>query len=74
MSIALDLEILLLGICSKNIIKNFTMLFSLAKYWKQPKSPTKGELIKLWYKQTVKSYAATKDDFWRVFNDVKKLI
>lgn len=66
MCITFDLEILLFGICPKDIIKKINT-FLIAQYWKQPISLTKGEIVgKLWYKQTEKYYAATKNDFWRV--------
>ena len=64
-----DLAILLLGMYpkkSKTLIQKaicslmFTVaLFTIAKYWKQPKCPSVNEWIKkLWYIYTVEFYAA----------------
>ena len=35
-------------------------LFTVAKTWKQPKSPSTDEWIKMWYIYTVEYYSATK--------------
>ena len=57
-----------LGICpEKTIIQKdtctpmfITALFTIAKTWKQPKYPSTGEWIKMWYIHTMEYYSAIK--------------
>ena len=35
-------------------------LFTIARIWKQPKCPSTGEWIKMWYKYTMEYYSALK--------------
>lgn len=46
----------------------FTALFILRENWKQPKSPTWSDRVsQLWYNDTMKLYAAMKNDVYKEF-------
>jgi hypothetical protein len=49
-----------------NALENVTaVLFTIAKIWKQPRSPTTNEWIKkMWYLYTMDFYSATKNEIF----------
>jgi hypothetical protein len=45
-----------------------TALFTIAKLWKQPRSPTTDECIKkMWYMYTMEFYSDTRNNYTRWF-------